>query len=91
MEEDLLEIYLKPRRNIRGFTIPEAIINGRIIMMTLNKGTWNTKGIEVVDEITCPGGFLFIKFGRPNKTDIRSVVENTKNISGKSSSKCCRA
>jgi flavodoxin len=49
------------------------------------------KGIEVVDEITCPGGFLFIKFGRPNKTDIRTVVENTKNISGKSSSKCCRA
>jgi hypothetical protein len=26
MEEDLLEIYLKPRRNIRGFTIPEAIM-----------------------------------------------------------------
>jgi len=41
------------------------------------------KGIDVVDEITCPGGFLFIKIGRPNKTDIRSVVEDAKNISRK--------
>lgn len=38
------------------------------------------KGIDVVDEITCPGGFLFIKFSRPNKKDIHSVAEAAKNI-----------
>jgi len=41
------------------------------------------KGIDVVDEITCPGGFLFIKFSRPNKIDIQSVAEAAKNISRK--------
>lgn len=38
------------------------------------------KGIVVVDEITCTGGFLFIKFTHPNKTDIQNVVEAAKNI-----------
>ncbi|NLU26763.1 MAG: hypothetical protein GXX00_06390 [Hungateiclostridium thermocellum] len=33
------------------------------------------KGIEIVDEITCVGGFLFIKLGRPNKKDIQAVVK----------------
>lgn len=32
------------------------------------------KGIEVIDEITCTGGFLFIKWGHPNKKDILTVV-----------------
>ncbi len=33
------------------------------------------KGIDVVDEITCPGGLLFIKFSHPNKTDIQTIAE----------------
>jgi flavodoxin len=41
------------------------------------------KGIDVIDEITCPGGFLFIKFSRPNKIDIQSVAETAKKISRK--------
>ncbi|HAA25208.1 MAG TPA: hypothetical protein DCE11_03690 [Ruminiclostridium sp.] len=40
------------------------------------------KGIDVVDEITCTGGFLFIKLGHPNKKDIQAVVEKAKEISG---------
>lgn len=39
------------------------------------------KGIDVVDEITCTGGFLFIKLGHPNKKDIQAVVEAAKGIS----------
>lgn len=41
------------------------------------------KGINVVDEITCTGGFLFIKFRHPNKKDIQAIVEAAKDISGK--------
>lgn len=33
------------------------------------------KGIDVVDEITCTGGLLFIKFSHPNKTDIQTIAE----------------
>jgi len=38
------------------------------------------KGIDVVDEITCTGGFLFIKFSHPNKTDIQTIAERAKGI-----------
>ena len=37
-------------------------------------------GIEVVDEITCPGSFLFIKMGHPNATEIQKVAERAKQI-----------
>jgi len=38
------------------------------------------KGIDVVDEITCTGGLLFIKFSHPNKTDIQTIAEMAKGI-----------
>ena len=38
------------------------------------------KGIDVVDEITCTGGFLFIKFSHPNKQDIQTIVDAAKDI-----------
>jgi len=41
------------------------------------------KGIDVVDEITCTGGFLFIKPSHPNKIDIQAVAEAAKEISRK--------
>lgn len=41
------------------------------------------KGIAVVDEITCTGAFLFIKFTHPNKTDIQNIVKAAKDISQK--------
>lgn len=37
-------------------------------------------GIDVVDEITCTGGFLFIKFNHPNKVDIQTIAETAKGI-----------
>jgi|ADurb_Cas_01_Slu_FD_contig_71_139969_length_1736_multi_7_in_0_out_0_2 flavodoxin len=72
----------------------DASIAGKVVLVTSSASATHRnqrdlrkllveKGIEVVDEITCPGGFLFIKIGRPNKTDIRSVVEDAKNISRK--------
>jgi hypothetical protein len=39
------------------------------------------KGIVVVDELTCTGAFLFIKFGRPNKMDIQTITEAAKDLS----------
>lgn len=41
------------------------------------------KGIDVIKEITCTGGFLFIKLSHPNKTDIQDIVEAAKDIAGK--------
>lgn len=38
------------------------------------------KDIAVVDEITCTGGFLFIKITHPNKTDIQNIAEAAKDI-----------
>ncbi len=37
-------------------------------------------GIDIVDEITCTGGFLFIKFSHPNKLDIQTVAKTAKGI-----------
>jgi len=41
------------------------------------------KGIDIVDEITCTGGFLFINASHPNKMDIQAIVEKAKDISRK--------
>ena len=41
------------------------------------------KGIEVLDEIICPGSFLFIRFGHPNKRDIEEAVNFALRIAGK--------
>lgn len=41
------------------------------------------KGIDVVDEISCTGGLLLIKFSHPNKQDIQTIVDAAKDISGK--------
>ena len=38
------------------------------------------KGIEVIEEITCPGSLLFFKLGRPNATDIKNVAARAKQI-----------
>lgn len=37
-------------------------------------------GIEVLEEITCPGSLLFLKLGHPNATDIKKVAERAKQI-----------
>ena len=41
------------------------------------------KGIEVLDELICPGSFLFIRFGHPNKRDIEEAVNFALRIAGK--------
>jgi hypothetical protein len=41
------------------------------------------KGIDVVEEITCTGGLLFIKLSHPNKIDIQAIAESAKDISRK--------
>jgi len=33
-----------------------------------------TKGITVCDELICPGNFLFIKLGHPNKEDLKIII-----------------
>ncbi len=38
------------------------------------------KGTEVLEELTCPGSFLFLKLGRPNAADIESVAGRAKQI-----------
>ena len=43
------------------------------------------KGIEVLDEFTCPGSFLFLSFGHPNKEDIEQAVDFAVKISAKTS------
>lgn len=35
----------------------------------------NDKGIEVIDEFSCYGNFLFIKFGHPNQQEIQQAVD----------------
>lgn len=42
----------------------------------------NDKGIKVVDELTCPGGFLFVRFGHPNAADVQAVTAQAKRIAG---------
>ena len=72
----------------------DASITSKVVLVTSSASTRNRsqkdiralfvrKGIEVVDEITCTGGFLFIKFSHPNKKDIQAVVEAAKDISRK--------
>lgn len=41
------------------------------------------KGIDVIDEITCTGGLLFVKSSHPNKKDIQVIAEAAKDISKK--------
>lgn len=38
------------------------------------------KGVEVLEEITCPGSFLFISLGHPNIADVNKVAERAKQI-----------
>ncbi|NSW92508.1 MAG: hypothetical protein HPY74_17950 [Firmicutes bacterium] len=72
----------------------DASVTSKVIVVTSSASASNRsqkdirallarKGIEVVDEITCPGGFLLIKFNHPNKKDILAVVEAAKDISRK--------
>ena len=72
----------------------DASITSRVVLVTSSTSATHRnqrdlrallvgKGIEVADEISCPGGFLFIKFSHPNKTDIQSVAKAAKNISRK--------
>ena len=39
-------------------------------------------GIEVIDEVSCTGAFLFLKPGHPSKTDIRGIVEKVTDLVG---------
>lgn len=43
------------------------------------------KGIDVLDEFHCPGSFLFLSSGHPNKADIQQAVDFAVKISGKTS------
>ncbi|MPN48294.1 hypothetical protein SDC9_195901 [bioreactor metagenome] len=38
------------------------------------------KGIEVIEEITCPGSFLFMKLGHPNAADLYQAAQRAKQI-----------
>ncbi len=38
------------------------------------------KGIEVLEEITCPGSFLWFNFGHPNTVDAEKAAERAKKI-----------
>ena len=38
------------------------------------------KEIQLLDEITCPGGILFVRLGHPNKKEIQQVVDRAKQI-----------
>lgn len=47
------------------------------------KNTLIDKGVNVIDEITCKGSFLFfLGFSHPNKEDIEQIVEKAKAIAG---------
>jgi hypothetical protein len=37
-------------------------------------------GIEVLEEITCPGSLLFVKSGHPNTMDIKMIADRAKQI-----------
>ncbi len=41
------------------------------------------KGIDVVDEITCTGAFLFVKAGHPSKPDIQAVAQAARDIAAR--------
>lgn len=72
----------------------DASVVGKVVLVTSSASVTHRsqkelrallaqKGIEVIDEISCPGGFLFIRFTRPNKKDVQSVAEAAKNIAEK--------
>ena len=42
-----------------------------------------SKGIAVLDEITCPGALLFIKLTHPDKRDLQSVAGSARTIAAK--------
>lgn len=44
----------------------------------------NGKGIAVIDELTCPGGILFLRHGHPNAADVQAITAQAKRIAGKS-------
>lgn len=44
------------------------------------RGTLEGKGIEILEEITCPGSFLFMKLGHPNAAEVKSVADRVKQI-----------
>ena len=39
------------------------------------------KGIKVLDEIVCPGNFLFLRAGHPNASDVQTAVDFAKRVS----------
>jgi uncharacterized protein with GYD domain len=41
----------------------------------------NKKGIEVLDEFLCQGGFLLVGVGHPNKKDVEDAVRFAKRLS----------
>lgn len=43
------------------------------------------RDIEVLDEFRCPGSFLFLSFGHPNKADVKQAVDFALKISGMAS------
>jgi len=43
------------------------------------------KGIEVLDEFLCPGSFLFLSMGHPNKTDLQEAIDFALKVAGKDS------
>ena len=72
----------------------DTSIVGRVVLVTSSVSTSHRsqkdlrtllvkKGIDVIDEITCTGSFLFIKRSHPNKIDIQAVAEAAKEISRK--------
>lgn len=69
-------------------------ISGKVVLVTSSVSTSHrsqrdlrtlfvNKGIDVIDEITCTGGLLFIKSSHPNRTDIQAIAEAAKEISEK--------
>ncbi len=44
------------------------------------RGLLEGKCIQILEEIACPGSFLFMKLGHPNATDIKTVADRAKQI-----------
>jgi len=47
------------------------------------RGILQAKGVDVVDELACPGSLLFLKRGHPNAADIQAVASRASQIAAR--------
>ena len=70
---------LKPSQVKKVVLVTSSVSVGRRSQSEIRQ-ILKEKGIEILEEITCPGSFLFAKIGHPDAAEIIKVAERAKSI-----------